>query len=746
MPEKKTHVLLLVAVAVTALVIACAVIVPVSLLVVRHNEHKKVETARYELFTKCPKGYPRSIRSTPPPAAPPSGAETYDFVIVGGGNSGLVVATRLTEDPSVKVLVLEAGPDLFDNFTEVSTLWQNMFGVDYCVPNVTAPTCGPATFPLHVSKTPFMVPYMGFTDATWHYNIVPSPTVNWKRLVYPRGTGVGGSTAANYMAAVRGLAKDYDGWNLNGWAYKDVLPYFKKMEHQYGRSDADYHGYDGPICMTNATQFANFSGWTAWQDAAIKAGYTQTDDFWNPSSAYGVGPVQQMVCPTGERSSAYDYLRQAMAQNDRVCVDKPASECGATQNLHLRTRKFVTKILFDTSGASPRATGVHYVDAFKYQFRAKTYHPDFDQMTPEGVKSRVPFDYFNDSRRPVELNCPIGGSMGKDNTKWSPPPDTAIDPADVVSVYATKEVIVSAGAFTSPHLLMLSGIGPAEELAQHNIPVIADLPVGKQLYDHDEVSPVWQYPDGFTPPWNPATDAFPLIGEWLSGKGGAFAANHVPGGIDFNMDGPAGAEKGAEIHALWLAFYFQSLDFSQYDLSGDPNVQLPRSIPEFFTWKGLQYYSFVIAIAHNCNPGSVKLHSADPLAPPLVDLALFGCRRTVENFLFAIKELRKINDLQEEPYKGIEIFPGPDVQSDADLENWIRTRSWSHQACCTVPMGNCTDTKAVADERGRVYKVSGLRIADISAMPQIPLGNPAVSTYMVAEKISQHIKEDYQLK
>src|SRR3954447_20533801 len=297
----------------------------------------------------------------------------YDYVIVGAGSAGCVLASRLTEDPDVNVLVLESGPpDTNEN--------------------------------IHV---PLGVMSLLRTEVDWNYASVPEPFCNGRRIPLPRGRTLGGSSSINNMVYIRGHRADYDGWGIPGWTYGDLLPYFKRAEDNERGAD-DFHGVGGPLPVSDSRSGNPMS--SAFVEAAVEAGFPGNDDF-NGAEQDGFG-VYQVTMRGGMRASAaVAYLHPAM--------ERP--------NLTVMPYMHVHRVLFE----GRRAVGVE------------------------------------------------ASQLG-----------------EARELRAEREVILCGGAYNSPQLLMLSGVGPAEHLTMREIEVLLDQPqVGQNLSDHTAAYSVWTTPE-----------------------------------------------------------------------------------------------------------------------------------------------------------------------------------------------------------------------------------------------------------
>ncbi len=500
----------------------------------------------------------------------------YDYIVIGAGSAGCVVANRLTEESDTTVLLLEAG--------------------------------NPDTKPeIHIPAK--CVGLLG-SEVDWGYFSEPEPYLNDRRMFCSRGKVLGGSSSINFMMYVRGNHHDYDHWQAlgnPGWSYEDVLPYFKRSEHQQCGA-SDYHGADGELSVTDLISPAEVS--QRFIDACVAKGYDYNPDF-NGAQQKGAG-AYQLTVKDGKRHSAAAAFLLPIRQRP---------------NLTVKTGALVTRLLFEGT----RAIGVEYVQ--------------------EGA---------------------------------------------IHQVRVNQEVILSAGAFDSPKLLLLSGIGNADYLQALGIPVVTDLPgVGQNLQDHILVSVVYE-----------ATQA---VRPEITSNGvesGLFL--HSEGNLDIAPD---------------LQFFFGPIQFLP-----------PGYTPSEFGFTG------AVSLTRLQNVGSVGLRSLDPNDPPMFQMNYLQHEADVEKLVAALKLMRELlHSNGFDPFRGREIAPGAEVQSDEAIEAYIR------DSCSTEwhPVGTCkmgTDSMAVVDPELRVYGVEGLRVVDASIMPTITTGNTNAPTIMIGEKGADFIK------
>lgn len=524
-------------------------------------------------------------------------AKEFDYVVIGGGAAGCVVASRLTEDPGVSVCLLEAGGP--DN----SALIQ-------------APLGFAATAALGIHN--------------WNFNTVPQAELNGRRGFQPRGKVMGGSSSVNAMVYTRGNRQDYDNWVALGnpsWSYNEVLPLFKRAENSECFGATDYHGTGGPlnVCYLRSPSTIN----QAFLDACVEQGLPRTSDY-NGASQFGCAPAQ-VTQKDGERcSAAKAYITPHLAR----------------PNLTVITQAHTQRILLE----GRRAVGAEY--------------------------------------RQGDLTA---------------------------QVRARSEVILSGGAYGSPQLLMLSGIGPAHHLQQHGIPVVHDLPgVGQNLHDHVTAVLIYRTQrkeSTFGLSWSGLTRIVRSIFEWRNKRSGVITSNV------------------AESQAFLFADKSESA----------PDIQLAlcTGIVDDHTRKNHlgHGYTLHVTLMRPKSRGSVSLKSAKASDAPLIDPKFLSDPRDMETLIqgtqigYDIMQSRAF-----EPYRGKMLYP-LDRNNPAQIREYLRDHAdTEYHPCSTCKMGPVSDPMAVVDSTLRVYGMQNLRVIDASIMPQLITGNTNAPTIMIAEK------------
>jgi len=503
----------------------------------------------------------------------------FDYIIVGAGSAGCVLANRLSENPNNRVCLLEAGP---------------------------------ADNSLFIRIPAGIILMMRSNARNWR--------LNNRQIYIPRGKTLGGSSAVNAMCYTRGHKWDYDHWaslGNDGWSFDDVLPVFKRCEH-YEPGESEFHGTHGKLNIADLRFTHPVS--SAFIEAGVQAGHPATDDF-NNDVQEGVG-MYKVNQKDGERCGvSRAYLHPVM--------DRP--------NLTIMTDALVNRVLFE----GKRAIGVEV----EHKGQIRTLKTD-------------------------------------------------------------NEVILSGGAINSPQILKLSGVGPAAELAEHNIPLVHDLPgVGENLQDHPDALVVHKSLRKDTLSLAPGallTTGLKGFIDFFYRRTGQLTSNVAEAG-GFIKSGPEQEIPDLQLHltAAKLDNHGLNLLFSMgYGYSGHVCILRPKS------------------------RGNITLRDANPRSPALIDPRFLEHPDDMEGMVRGVKAMRKImaQDALND-WRGDEIFPGNEVESDEDIRHFLR------QKC---EMGS--DDMAVVDSQLRVHGLEGLRVIDASIMPTLIGGNTNAPTVMIAEK------------
>jgi len=524
----------------------------------------------------------------------------FDYIIVGGGSSGCVLANRLSEDPNNSVCLIEAG-------SKDKSPWIHL--------------------PIGYAKT------MWDPKVNWKFQTEPDPGMNHRQIYWPRGKTLGGSSSINGLIFIRGQKEDYDGWRdlgNPGWGWDDVLPYFKKAEGN-DRLGEPLHSQTGPLKASSIPKKHVLV--EAFKKSANALGVPNTEDF-NNLTQEGVGYFQLSTYKGFRCSAAVAYL-------------KPAKK---RPNLEIQTNSQVSKVIFENK----KAIGIEFIE--------------------NGIKK----------------------------TLW-----------------ANKEVILSAGAIQSPQILQLSGVGPAKLLQEFNIPVIHDLPgVGENLQDHLQFRLIYEL--------NQPISTNDQLSSWFG---------QLKMGLDWLLfrSGPLaiGINQGGLFTRVMKGSKTPDIQFHMATLSAEMAGGKVHSFSGF---------TMSVCQLRPESRGFVRIQSADPLIPPKMFANYLATQHDRDTSVAAVNFARKIS--QTEPLRSLitrEVKPNNPKTDDEVLEYCRNNGATIFHPTGTCQMGPDSNPMAVLDSSLRVRGIQGLRVVDCSAMPTVPSGNTNWPAVMLGERAADLI-------
>ena len=533
----------------------------------------------------------------------PTDIKEFDYIIVGAGSAGCVLAYRLGEDRDVSILVLEAGGSDGDPLIHIPLGMGRM----------------------HAKRS-----------HDWGYDFEPEEATASREIEAMRGKVIGGSSAINHMSHVRGNPGDYERWAASGlkdWSYAANLPYFRRSE-TWAKGSNDYRGGEGPLSVVPAS--AQDPLLEAFIEAGSASGLPYNEDY-NGVQQDGMGRGQFTIRKGRRHTAADAYLRPAVVRG----------------NVTLHTQAHVTRVVIEGT----RAVGIEYARS-----------------------------------------------------------------GNVTKVRARREVILSAGTFNTPQLLMLSGIGPADHLRDHGIDPILDLPgVGANLQDHMSVNVAGTRPEPglFQSELRFDRMAISMVRAHLFGTG---PATMLPGGLH----GYARINSSLDVPNIQLMFRATS----SFPRLWFPGIRKP--MPDSC---GVR-----VNLLHPRSRGRVGLRSTNPLDKIRLHGGFLENEddvRTLQDGVHFARDLLAHKTL--DPFRGKETVPGPNKTTEADIEKWIRATAVTvHHPAGTCAMG--TGDNAVVDSELRLLGMDGLRVVDASVMPDLVSGNINACVVMIAEKASDAIR------
>lgn len=526
----------------------------------------------------------------------PSQAKSYDYIIVGAGSAGCVLASRLTEDLHTRVLLLEAGGPGHRREIRIPAAYSKLFK----------------------------------SALDWNFSTEPEPHLHNRRLYWPRGKVLGGSSAINAMIYIRGNRLDYDHWaslGNDGWSFDDVLPYFKKSENQE-RGASEFHGIGGPLCVSDLRCVNPLTH--VFLSAAGELGFAANPDF-NGETQLGAG-LHQVTQKNGSRHSAADaFLKPVISRS----------------NLRVLTGAHATRILIEKH----HATGVEFM------------------------------------------------RNGATET-----------------ARADREVVLCGGSVNSPQLLLLSGIGPADELRRAGVSPVHDLPgVGKNLQDHPMVSAGYLCTKPIT---LQSADSLKNVIQYFALKRGPLTSNVAEAGIFIHTRSDSSIP---DLQILFGPVYYVNHGFDKIEehaFGFGPTLIAPES------------------------RGEITLRSADPLAPPAIHANYLACESDLRAMLQGVRLVIHLAESKAfDAFRGARLHPAPQADTETDLVEFLRNNVQTlYHPAGTCKMGS--DPMAVVDSRLRVHGIERLRVADASVMPRVIAGNTNAPTIMIAEKPADMIHRE----